>query len=56
MSVNRREFLSGGVLAATAGLALDACAPESYGIIPVLIPEEPFVPGEESWLSSTCFE
>jgi anaerobic selenocysteine-containing dehydrogenase len=56
MSMDRREFLSGGVLAATAGLALDACAPESYGIIPVLIPEEPFVPGEESWLPSTCFE
>jgi anaerobic selenocysteine-containing dehydrogenase len=56
MSMDRREFLSGGVLAATAGLALDACAPESYGIIPILIPEEPFVPGEESFLSSTCFE
>lgn len=54
--MDRREFLSGSVLAATAGLALDACAPDSYGIIPVLIPEEPFVPGEESWLSSTCFE
>jgi anaerobic selenocysteine-containing dehydrogenase len=54
--MDRREFLSGGVLAATAGLALDACAPESYGIIPVLIPEEPFIPGQESWLPSTCFE
>ncbi len=54
--MDRREFLSGGLVAATAGLALDACAPESYGIIPVLVPEEPFVPGEESWLGSTCFE
>ncbi len=54
--MDRREFLSGGVLGATAGLALDACAPESYGIIPILIPEEPFVPGQESWLPSTCFE
>ncbi len=54
--MDRREFLSGGLVAATAGLALDACAPESYGIIPVLVPEEPFVPGEESWLKSTCFE
>ncbi len=54
--MDRREFLSGGLVAATAGLALDACAPESYGIIPILIPEEPFVPGEESWLRSTCFE
>ncbi|HEY7696909.1 MAG TPA: molybdopterin-dependent oxidoreductase, partial [Vicinamibacteria bacterium] len=54
--MDRREFLSGSVLAATAGLALDACAPESHGIIPILIPEEPFVPGVESWLPSTCFE
>ncbi len=54
--MDRREFLSGSVLAATAGFALDACAPESYGIIPVLIPEEPFVPGEESWIASSCFE
>jgi anaerobic selenocysteine-containing dehydrogenase len=54
--MERREFLSGSVLAAAAGLALDACAPESHGVIPVLIPEEPFVPGEESWLPSTCFE
>jgi len=54
--MDRREFLSGGLVAATAGLALDACAPESYGIIPILVPEEPFVPGEESWLKSTCFE
>jgi molybdopterin-containing oxidoreductase family iron-sulfur binding subunit len=54
--MDRREFLSGGVAAAAAGLALDACAPESYGIIPVLVPEEAFVPGEESWLASTCFE
>ena len=54
--MDRREFLSGSVLAATAGLALDSCAPDSYGIIPILIPEEPFVPGEESWLPSTCFE
>jgi anaerobic selenocysteine-containing dehydrogenase len=56
MTLDRRDFLSGGIVAATAGLALDACAPESYGIIPVLVPEEPFVPGEESWLASTCYE
>ncbi|MGH9322881.1 MAG: molybdopterin-containing oxidoreductase family protein, partial [Vicinamibacteria bacterium] len=54
--MHRREFLSGSLFAATAGLALDACAPESYGVIPILIPEEPFVPGEEAWLHSTCFE
>jgi anaerobic selenocysteine-containing dehydrogenase len=54
--MDRREFLTGSTLAAAAGLALDACAPEGYGIIPVLVPEEPFVPGEETFLPSTCFE
>jgi len=44
------------VFAATAGLALDACAPEASQLIPILIPEEPFVPGEEVWTRSTCFE
>jgi anaerobic selenocysteine-containing dehydrogenase len=54
--MNRREFLGGSVFAATAGLALDACAPDAPALIPVLVPEEPFVPGEESWNASTCFE
>ena len=44
------------MFAATAGLALDACAPEASQLIPILIPEEPFVPGEEVWTRSTCFE
>jgi anaerobic selenocysteine-containing dehydrogenase len=54
--VDRREFLRGGVLGATAGLALDGCVPDHSDLIPLLIPEEPFVPGEESFLPSTCFE
>lgn len=54
--MNRREFLGTSVFAATAGLALDACAPEASQLIPILIPEEPFVPGEEIWTRSTCFE
>ena len=54
--MNRREFLGTSVFAATAGLALDACAPEATQLIPILIPEEPFVPGEEIWTRSTCFE
>ena len=44
------------MFAATAGLALDACVPEASQLIPILIPEEPFVPGEEVWTRSTCFE
>ena len=54
--MDRREFLQGSVFAATAGLALDACAPGSSQLIPILIPEEPFIPGEEIWTRSTCFE
>ena len=54
--MNRREFLGTSVFAATAGLALDACAPEASQLIPILIPEEPFVPGAEMWTRSTCFE
>ena len=54
--MDRREFLKGSVFAATAGLALDACAPDSSQLIPILIPEEPFIPGEEIWTRSTCFE
>ncbi len=54
--MNRREFLGTSVFAATAGLALDACAPEATQLIPILIPEEPFIPGKEIWTRSTCFE
>ena len=54
--MDRREFLEGSVFAATVGLALDACAPDSSQLIPILIPEEPFIPGEEIWTRSTCFE
>jgi molybdopterin-containing oxidoreductase family iron-sulfur binding subunit len=54
--LNRRDFLGSGLFTATAGLALDGCAPDTSGLIPILVPEEPFVPGEESWHASTCFE
>jgi anaerobic selenocysteine-containing dehydrogenase len=54
--MDRREFLRGSVFAATAGLALEACGPDPSVLIPILIPEEPFVPGEESFAASVCFE
>ncbi len=55
--MRRRDFLKRGVVAGTAGVLLDACAPPgSEQIIPLLIPEEEFVPGVEEFLSTTCFE
>jgi anaerobic selenocysteine-containing dehydrogenase len=54
--MDRRNFLKGSVLAGTAGIALDACAPGSDQLIPLLVPEEPFVPGEETFAASACFE
>jgi anaerobic selenocysteine-containing dehydrogenase len=54
--MDRRDFLKGGVLSATAGLALEGCVPDHADLIPLLVPEEPFVPGQESFHPSTCFE
>ena len=51
--MKRRELLKGSVL---AGLTLEACSPASDQLIPILVPEEPFVPGEETWIKTTCFE
>ena len=55
--MKRREFLKSSVVAGTAGMLLDACAPPgSSQIIPILIPEERFIPGVEEFHASTCFE
>lgn len=54
--MNRRDFLKGSVFAGSAGLVLEACAPESSQVIPILIPEEEFTPGVEEWLATTCLE
>lgn len=54
--MDRRDFLKGSVYAGSAGLVLEACAPESSQVIPILIPEEEFTPGVEQWLPTTCFE
>ena len=55
--MKRREFLKSSVVAGTAGVLLDACAPPgSEQIIPLLIPEERFVPGVEEFHAATCFE
>jgi len=54
--MNRRDFLQGSVFAGSAGLVIEACAPESHQVIPILIPEEEFTPGVEEFLATTCFE
>ncbi|MBF84762.1 MAG: hypothetical protein CL489_09905 [Acidobacteria bacterium] len=55
--MKRREFLKSSVVAGTAGVLLDACAPPgSEQIIPLLIPEEQFIPGVEEFHATTCFE
>ena len=55
--MKRREFLKSSVVAGTAGVLLDACAPPgSEQIIPLLIPEERFIPGVEEFHAATCFE
>ncbi len=55
--MKRRAFLKSSVVTGTAGMLLDACAPPgSEQIIPLLVPEEPFVPGVEELLATTCFE
>ena len=55
--MKRREFLKGSLVTGAAGMLFDACAPPgSEKIIPLLIPEEKFIPGVEEFLATTCFE
>ncbi len=55
--MKRRDFLTGTIFAGTTGILLDACAPGGVEkAIPILIPEEDFIPGVEQWKPGTCFE
>lgn len=55
--MKRREFLKTTVVAGGAGMLFDACTPlGSEQIIPILIPEERFIPGVEEFHSATCVE
>ncbi len=54
--MKRRDFLKSTVIAGTAGSLLDACAPGTEKIIPILIEEEEFIPGVEEWLATTCYQ
>ena len=55
--MKRRDFLKGTILTGGAGMVLEACTPPgSEQVIPILIPEEQFVPGREEFLATACFE
>jgi len=51
--MRRREFLKTGTVAGTAGLILDGCA-KPQQLIPLLVSEDQFVPGEEGWVRTLC--
>jgi anaerobic selenocysteine-containing dehydrogenase len=51
--MKRRDFLKTGGVAGTAGLILDGCG-KPQQIIPLLVSEDRFVPGEEGWVRTVC--
>lgn len=51
--MKRRDFLKTGGIAGTASLILDGCG-KPQQLIPLLVSETPFVPGEEGWVRTLC--
>ena len=51
--MKRRDFLKTGGIAGTAGLILDGCG-KPQQLIPLLVGEDRFVPGEEGWVRTLC--
>ena len=51
--MKRRDFLKTGGIAGTAGLILDGCG-KPQQLIPLLVAEDTFVPGQESWVRTLC--
>jgi anaerobic selenocysteine-containing dehydrogenase len=51
--MKRRDFLKTGGIAGTAGLILDGCG-KPQQLIPLLVAEDQFVPGEEGWVRTLC--
>jgi anaerobic selenocysteine-containing dehydrogenase len=51
--MKRRDFLKTGGIAGTAGLILDGCG-KPQQLIPLLVGEDRFVPGEEAWVRTLC--
>lgn len=53
--MKRRDFIKGTILTGSAGMIFEACTPAgSEQVIPVLIPEEQFIPGVAEFLATTC--
>ncbi len=51
--MKRREFLKTGGIAGAAGIILDGCGTPPQ-LIPLLVSEDRFVPGEEGWVRTVC--
>ena len=51
--MKRRDFLKTGGIVGTAGLILDGCG-KPQQLIPLLVSEDQFVPGEEGWVRALC--
>jgi anaerobic selenocysteine-containing dehydrogenase len=51
--MKRRDFLKTGGIAGTAGLILDGCG-KPQQLIPLLVAEDRFAPGQESWVRTLC--
>src|SRR5918995_7022395 len=51
--MKRRDFLKTGGIAGTAGLILDGCG-KPQQLIPLLVSEDRFFPGEEAWVRTLC--
>jgi menaquinone reductase, molybdopterin-binding-like subunit len=51
--MKRRDFLKTGGIAGTAGLILDGCG-KPQQLIPLLVGEDRFVPGEDGWVRTLC--
>jgi anaerobic selenocysteine-containing dehydrogenase len=51
--MKRRQFLKTGGLVGTAGLVLDGCG-KPQQLIPLLVSDDRFVPGEEGWVRTLC--
>src|SRR5687768_13443513 len=51
--MKRRDFLKSGGIVGTAGLILDGCG-KPQQLIPLLVSEDRFIPGEEAWIRTLC--
>jgi anaerobic selenocysteine-containing dehydrogenase len=51
--MKRRDFLKTGGIVGTASVILDGCG-RPQQLIPLLVSEDQFVPGEEAWVRTLC--